>query len=209
MSESDRDKWNCRYLEGSYAGRDHPTALLEEWESELRRGRALDVACGAGRNSLFLASRGWHVDAVDISAAGLGRARAAAEARGLDVEWLEADLDAERGDPLEHVPGAGSAYDLIVLVRYVNAALIPYLAARLAEGGTLLCEEHLLSTADVVGPRSAAYRLKPGELLENVKSLTDRVRLDVLHYREGLVRDPDGRLAALAQLVLRRGAAAP
>jgi tellurite methyltransferase len=205
MNEPDRDKWNRRYLEGSYAGRDHPTALLEAREPELEPGRALDVACGAGRNSLFLASREWRVDAVDIAAAGLDRACAAAKARGLDVRWIEADLDAEQHDPLEPVLPGDGPYDLIVVVRYVNTRLIPYLIARLAEGGALLCEQHLESTEDVVGPRSAAYRLRPGELLESVKCLPDREELDVLHYREGLVQDPDGERAALAQLVLRRG----
>lgn len=207
MSEADREKWNRRYVEGAYAGRDHPTALLHDWEPRVRRGRALDVACGAGRNALYLASRGWQVDAVDIAAEGLERASAAAAARDLDVRWIEADLDARHQDPLENVlPASGSVYDLIVQVRYVNSQLLPYLAVRLAPGGTLLCEQHLDSDAEVVGPRSAAYRMRPGELLENVKSLPDHARLDVLHYREGLVRDPDGRQAALAQIVAFRSA---
>src|SRR5690606_15316789 len=159
-----------------------------------------------GRNSLFLAARGWNVDAIDIANEGLDRARATAEERGLDVQWIEADLDADRGDPLERAlpDGSGKVYDLIVLVRYVNLPLLDHLVGRLAPGGVLLCEQHLESTADVVGPRSAAFRLKSGELLENVKRLAAREPLRVLDYREGPVQDPDGRQAALVQLLLRR-----
>jgi tellurite methyltransferase len=204
MSELDRQKWNQRYRDGSYADRDHPTALLAEWEPRLPRGRALDIASGAGRNSLFLAANGWRVDGIDIAAAGLDRARAAARERGLEVLFAEADLDAEGQDPLESVLPR-LPYDLIVLVRYVNSALLPHLIARLASGGVLLCEQHVESTADVIGPRSAAYRLRSGELLQTVNSLPESEELHVLDYREGLVRDPDGRQAALAQIVLRRG----
>ncbi|HWM27888.1 MAG TPA: hypothetical protein VNQ14_05490, partial [Woeseiaceae bacterium] len=68
MSETDRLKWDERYRCGSYGGREHPTALLAEWDPRLPHGRVLDVACGAGRNSLFLAATGRQVDAIDISA---------------------------------------------------------------------------------------------------------------------------------------------
>ena len=68
MTQAERDKWNERYRGGSYEGRDHPTALLAEWAPRLPPGRALDVACGAGRNALFLARAGYSVDAVDGAA---------------------------------------------------------------------------------------------------------------------------------------------
>lgn len=204
MSDSDRLKWNERYSEGAYADREHPSALLAEWEPRLRRGRALDVACGAGRNSLFLGASGWRVDAVDIAAAGLARGRDAARARGLDVNWIEADLETDGRDPLAPL-ALPHDYDLIVLVRYVNRPLLPYLIGRLGAGGILLCEQHVDSTEDVVGPRSSAFRFRRGELLETVKRLPDPERLDVLHYSEGAVQDPDGRQAALARLVLSRG----
>ena len=78
MSNTDREKWNERYTSGAYAARTHPTQLLADWIDQLPRGRALDVACGAGRNALYLAEHGYAVDAVDISSVALDRARAAA-----------------------------------------------------------------------------------------------------------------------------------
>jgi tellurite methyltransferase len=69
MSKLDRDKWNQRYAEDSYR-KTNPVTLLEDWLPKLPVGRALDVACGAGRNALFLARAGFTVDAIDISHAG-------------------------------------------------------------------------------------------------------------------------------------------
>ena len=71
MSTVERDKWNERYREGAYEERTHPTALLAEWLPRLPRGTALDVACGAGRNAIYLAAHGYRVTAVDNR--GVGR----------------------------------------------------------------------------------------------------------------------------------------
>jgi len=149
------------------------------------------VACGAGRNALFLAAAGFAVDALDISTVALERGRRTAVERGLDVDWRSADFD----DPL--VPALRPNYDLIVWVRYVNRALLPFLIARLNPGGHLICEQHLETAANVAGPRSAGFRLRAGELREAAGSMAVR------HYNEGLVVDPDGRTVALAQLVAR------
>jgi tellurite methyltransferase len=85
VSQAERDKWDERYRSGSYEDRTHPTALVATWLPLLRAGTALDVACGAGRNALFLAASGFQVDALDISAVGLDRGRRDAERRGLSV----------------------------------------------------------------------------------------------------------------------------
>jgi len=199
LSQSDREKWDARYRGGAYAGRRHPTALLDRFAAELPRGAALDVASGAGRNALFLASRGFTVDAVDVSAVALERLRADAAAAGLAIRGFVADLE-------DGIPGSvplGDCYDLIVLVRYVNQPLMPALIERLANGGVLLVEQHLQTSLDVVGPRSEAFRLAPNALLEAVRPLR------VHYYREGVVTDPDGQPAALAQAVASHGDAGP
>jgi SAM-dependent methyltransferase len=195
LSLADLEKWDARYRSGSYAGRRHPTALLERYIGSLPRGSALDVACGGGRNALFLAESGFDVDAVDISTAGLERLRADAAAGGYTIRDLEADL--ERGIP-ESLP-LKDCYDLIVMVRYVNQPLIGALIERLAEGGLLVSEQHLRTDLDVVGPRNDAFRLDPNALLDSARELR------VHFYREGVVTDPDGRRAALAQIIAARG----
>jgi len=189
VSAAERDKWDARYRDGAYESRPHPCALLAEWLPRLPRGRALDIACGAGRNALHLAAHGYTVTALDISAVGLERGRRTAVARGLGVEWLCADLDDAPDSALPRGP-----FELIVWVRYIHPKLMPHVLARLAAGGALLCEQHLTTTAEVVGP-SAAFRLEPGELARSAHGL------DVLHDYEGLLVDPDGRTVAVAQLV--------
>jgi tellurite methyltransferase len=208
MSESDREKWNKRFREGAYLERKHPSAIVADWAPRLPVGRALDVACGAGRNSVFLAARGWTVDAIDISRAGLEIGMRFAAECGVDVRWIEADLDAPGSDPLVAHSDA-NGYGLVLVVRYVNMTLLPRLIGKLAVGGTLICEQHLRSTETVVGPSNPAFRVAAGQLSQTVKRLPDAASLDVLHYTEGLVQDPDGRTAALARLVLRRCDAAP
>jgi SAM-dependent methyltransferase len=198
MSVADRIKWDERYRAGAYADREHPSALLAEWEPQLPRGRALDVASGAGRNSLFLAATGRSVDAVDISAVALDRARETAKARHLKIRWIEADLE---NDPAVTLPR--ERYDLIVLIRYVNAKLLKALLERLSTNGMLLCEQHVESREDVVGPKNPAFRLRRNELLRDVMGQKEPGD-SVVYYSEGLVTEPDGKRAALAQLVLRR-----
>ena len=190
MSDTDRIKWNQRYAAGAYSERTHPSAFLQEWIERIPPGRALDVACGTGRNALYLASKGFDVDAIDISSAGLMRARESAQQQRLQVNWLEHDLE----EPLS----LGSDYQLIVVIRYVNLPLIRQLTSTLARGGLLLCEQHLVSDADVIGPTNPAYRVKHGDLLAVTGELL------ILESSEGVVTEPDGQKAALARVVAQR-----
>ncbi len=189
MSDEDRDKWNLRYAEDSYEKR-NPVQLLEDWLPKMTPGRALDVACGAGRNALRLAQAGFRVDAIDISAEGLRQARAQAAAAGLDINWIEHDLD-------EPFSFAGD-YDLILVLWYVDLDLITRLCEHLAPGGYLLCEEHLVASVDVIGPGSARFRVEPGALRAAVAPL------DVLLYEESVEVVDEGDRVASARVVGRK-----
>ena len=112
MSDADRERWNARYAAGEYAARTYPSRLLAAWIGRLPRGRALDVACGLGRNAIHLAANGYAVDAMDISGVALARARERAETAGVAVNWIETDL--ERPDI------ARDAYDVIVVARFLD-----------------------------------------------------------------------------------------
>lgn len=189
MSAADRDRWNTRYADGAYESRRHPSPFLEQIAHLLPvNGRALDLACGAGRNAMYLAHRGLNVDAVDISRVALERARA--DAGELPIRWLERDLD----DGFE----AAVDYDLIVNIRYVNLSLVSKLIESLRPGGVLVIEQHLATAADVVGPKNPGYRVDEGELGRVANGMF------VEHIDEGLIDDPDGRRAALARLVARK-----
>ena len=83
-------------------------------------------------------------------------------------------------------------------MRYVNAALWPSVLSRLAPGGHVLVEQHLATDSEVVGPTSAGFRLARGELALAAASLV------TVYAHEGHIVDPDGRTAAVAQLIARR-----
>ena len=112
MSSTDRQKWDERYRTGAYQDRDRPSKFLTRWLPKISSRRALDLACGAGRNALYLAESGFTVDAVDVSGVGLARAKASACDRGITVNWIEQDLDTG-------LAGV-DRYDLILMIRYVN-----------------------------------------------------------------------------------------
>ncbi|MEM7078383.1 MAG: class I SAM-dependent methyltransferase [Pseudomonadota bacterium] len=199
MSDADRSKWDSRYAAGAYGERRHPSPFLVEQCRSLALSaplRALDVACGAGRNALYLAGLGMRVDAVDISNVALNRLRQSARDDGVTLETHCHDLDL----PLD-LPGG--AYGLIVMVRYVNARLLAALPEMLQPGGILLVEEHLTSHVTVNGPGSARFRLPAGALRHTLLD-SAAVTIDLLHEFEGLVEEPDGERAALTQVVARR-----
>ncbi len=199
VSQADQDKWNARYREGAYATRTHPSALLAEWLPKLKlwetHPRAIDVACGTGRNAIYLARRGWQVDAVDISAVALDQLTDTATAESLPITCIQADLEDGVRRPADLF--TANRYDLAVMVRYTNLPLIDKLKGVLKAGGYLIVEEHLVTEADVVGPGNPQFRVAPDALRDAVGGL------DIIAYREGTVNDPDGRPAELAQLVAR------
>jgi len=188
LSDKDREKWNQRYAEDSYQ-KNNPVTLIENWLPRLPVGRALDVACGAGRNALLLAQAGYQVDAIDISSVGLDQARQKAEQQGLSIRWIEQDLD--------QAYAFDTDYDLIVVLWYVNLALITQLCDCLAPGGYLLCEEHLITDQKVVGPAALNYRVAPGDLREAMSGL------DVLLYEESIEMNAAGEQVASARVVVK------
>lgn len=194
MSDADRRKWDARYRQGGAEETGPPSALLEEVLADedflaTRPSTALDVACGSGRNALYLAGRGFEVDAVDISPEALARGRMAADRLGLTIRWLQRDLD--EGLVL---PGP---YDLIVMTRYLNLALIPTLGRLLNPGGRLVVEVFLdwQGNEPVTGPRNASFRAAPGALARSCRELS------VLQLEEGPITGRHGRVEALARIV--------
>jgi tellurite methyltransferase len=188
MSEQDRNKWNQRYAENSYH-KNNPVTLVEDWLPSLPVGKALDVACGAGRNSILLAQAGYQVDAIDISHEGLNLARQKAENQDLGINWIEHDLD----EPYQF----DSDYDLIIVLWYVNLALITRLCGCLTPGGYLLCEEHLSTDQEVIGPGSLNFRVAPGVLRDAVSGV------GVQLYEESIELTAEGERVASARAVVK------
>ncbi|MCH8990304.1 MAG: class I SAM-dependent methyltransferase [Acidobacteria bacterium] len=192
MTETERENWDRRYAKGDYQPRTEPAPFLEEWLNRLPTGRALDVACGTGRNALRLAEVGYATEAVDISEVAIERARSEADRRGLTIEWRRADLD--------KIELPEARYDLITVIRYVNRDLWPRLVAALSPNGAVLIEHHLQTEAVVDGPQSPEFRLRPQELLAAFRDLR------IVYYSETLEpADRPNATFALARMVAYQG----
>jgi tellurite methyltransferase len=196
MSQADQQKWEKRYREGAYAERPHPSAWLLHCSASMTQTaqgtHALDLACGAGRNSIYLARLGYRVDAVDIAGEALRRGTLRAQTEGVTgICWLQQDLDDWRA-------GAQPGYGLVLISRYLDLTLVAAIAGRLLPGGYLICEVHLQTSAAVAGPSGSEFRAAPGAL----KAAAGK--LEMIEYSEGLVTDPDGSVVAVARLFGRR-----
>ena len=135
----DRAAWNARYAGKELVWSAGPNRFLVSEAGGLPPGRALDLACGEGRNAIWLAEQGWQVTGVDFSDVAIEKARAIAAKRGVDVDFRVADLLAY--EPPEQ------AFDLVIVfyLQLVADELRPILdrAARaVAPGGTFLLVGH-------------------------------------------------------------------
>src|SRR3954464_11789764 len=88
----DQQKWDEKYAAAEIPH--EPSAVLRSLELLLpKRGRAIDVAGGAGRNAIWLAVLGLDVTIADISPRGLALAQERAAERGISITPLQADLE--------------------------------------------------------------------------------------------------------------------
>lgn len=165
------EDWDHRYEGTGLVWTATPNRFLVAEVDGLAPGAALDVGCGEGRNAVWLAEQGWRVTGVDFSPVGLDKARRLAEARGVDVEWVLADLRSYR--PPE------DAYDLVVVLylhlpaadrRAVHAAV----ARALRPGAVLLVVGHDLTnvTDGYGGPQDASVLFTPDDVAADVAELS-------------------------------------
>lgn len=151
----DSREWDERYSYDEYTWRTEPNQFVAAELADLPPGRALDLAAGEGRNAVWLAGRGWRVTAVDFSRVGLAKGRKLAAERGVDVDWVVADL-------LDYVPSPG-VFDL-VLISYLHlepksrTVVLGRAAAALAPGGILFLVGHDVAnlTEGTGGPQDPA-----------------------------------------------------
>lgn len=192
MSDKDREIWNERYLQGAYAERTSPSEVLKDWLDLCPPGRALDVACGAGRNARFLSANGFETVGLDISDVAIRRARELDEAAGQEVDYLVHDLD--RGIPLL------GKFNLVVIVRFLDWQLISGIDQHLHTNGCVLLEQHLRfdCTESLAGPQSNRFRVDPGEVQAHIS------HMEILREFDGVVSDHDGRKSAVVRVLARK-----
>ena len=168
----DATRWDARYEGRSLATPSRPDALTDELAALLpQSGAALDVAAGAGGQSLWLAQRGLSVIALDVSPAAVRLAGDAARSVGLGhrVDVRVADLDDGLDPSLEHL-------DVIVCQRFRATHLYQTFAERLAPGGFAVVT--VLSHTGAVAP--GPFHAPSGELTRAF----DRADVEMLRHVE-------------------------
>ena len=135
----EQPSWDERYGGADRVWSGRPNAVLVSEVAGLTPARALDLGCGEGGDAIWLAEQGWEVTAADFSEAGLARAAAHAQERGVEVEWRHADLR-------EWTPG-GEQWDLVTscFLHLLGDGMVratAQMAAAVAPGGTLLVAGH-------------------------------------------------------------------
>lgn len=177
-----REDWNRRYAEIDSLWSLTPNRFLVAETEDLRPGKALDLACGEGRNAIWLAERGWQVTAVDYSEVAIEKARRRAAEEHVEVDFHVQDLLAFEPDR--------RAYDLVVvLYLQIPAAerrqVLAAAAEAVALGGTLLLVGHdlLNATEGVGGPSDPSVLYTPEDIVAELPGLqiekAERVLRDV------------------------------
>jgi tellurite methyltransferase len=192
--------WDERYRNGEHTIKE-PSPLLRTAISNLKPGRALDIACGVGRHAIFLAEHGWIVTAVDSSRVGIeilqkrareagrsariepgsparqprwgGRAGGAQASCLQSIEARVADLEFHE---FQIEPGT---YDLVCVFYYLQRDLFPPIRAGVKQGGTVVAAIHLNDGREDAKPRNPAFLLNPGELKQLFADW------EITYYREG------------------------
>ncbi len=126
--QTDAKKWDAKYQQCTDAVREADDFLVQ-WTHLMRGGRALDLACGRGQNAVYLARRGYWVDAVDISVQALRQLTAQVKQLDLAVGCVAADLD--------YWPIPVMTYDLVAVFYFYAPHRTADLAASLRPGGLL------------------------------------------------------------------------
>lgn len=167
----------------------NPSSWVQRFAPQIAAGgHVLDLACGSGRHSRYLADLGYQVEALDRDEAAL-----AGLANIPNIAPRHADV--EEGPWPYH----SRWFDGIVVTNYLHRPLLPLLINALGEGGVLIYETFMIGNERFGKPSNSHFLLRPGELLEVV-----RRRLHVVAFEEGEIESP--KPAMVQRLCATRGA---
>ena len=150
-----------------------PARFLVENTDLLPKGRALDVAMGNGRNTVYLARMGFEVEGVDKSAQAVNRAMKLARKSGVIIRAKVADLEDNF-----HIEKCG--YDLIICFNYLQRSLIRQIKDGLRSGGMVVYETFIVDQVQFGKPKNLNHLLKHNELLDFFRDFR------CLRFREGV-----------------------
>jgi len=180
----DKARWNEKYNKMPMPVK--VAKIVEKYACMATIGDALDIAAGTGRNTHFLAEKGFVVDAVDYSDYALSKIRDMAT-----INKIETDLDTYR---LKF-----NAYDLIVNCNYLDRRHFPQIKEALKEGGLLIFETFIMTHGEGYHqPSNLDFVLRKNELLHTF------IGLDIIYYEERVDLNLSGEKVKVASLVGRK-----
>ncbi len=184
MSLKDKEKWNAKYNGDGYITGTDPCEWLESYANLLvAGGKALDIAAGEGRNSVFVASLGYEVISMDISEIALAKAQRLANEKNVKITTLSTDLDNSSLPENE--------YDLVLCFNFLERKLFPEIRKTLRSGGILFYETFNVDYLKY-------SRFKKEWVLEQNELLKVFNDFRILRYRE-VDEDPKGYASLIAQ----------
>jgi 2-polyprenyl-3-methyl-5-hydroxy-6-metoxy-1,4-benzoquinol methylase len=149
MAQEDKERWNEKYQNNKIP--DEPVKLITDYAKLATGSHALDIACGMGRHSKYLASLGFEVDALDISNVALEPLKEIPHIHAKEVDFDTYSLPKEK-------------YDLIVCTYYLERKLFPQMIEALKPNGMILFETFLQHPDNERAPSNPDFMLKEGEL---------------------------------------------
>jgi SAM-dependent methyltransferase len=191
--DGDRERWNAKWRERAGELEGEAAFLSEHADLLPARGKALDVAGGAGRNAIWLARRGLDVTIVDIADVALDKAERWATTAGLAkrMRFVHADLD--RDLPLAPL------FDVVIVFHYLNRARRDDYASLLVDGGVLVAAQPTVANLSRHPKPGREYLVEPGEMERWVRGLG----MDVLVAREGWTDEGRHEAAVIAKRASR------
>jgi SAM-dependent methyltransferase len=162
-AEQDKIRWDKKYADKKYLFGREAIPFLQDHVDLLPKGHVLDLAMGEGRNSVYLATKGFQVTGVDISAEGLKKAATLAAELGVTITTVVADLESYE------IPA--NSFDVIICTYYLQRDLFPKIATALKPGGIALIETYTMDHIQYSPRFNKAFLLEPNELLTMLPGL--------------------------------------
>ena len=172
MAQEDKIKWNKKHTHSKITP--EPLELITRYSALSKGKKALDIACGLGRHSKYLASNGFEVDALDIS--------------NVAIESLQniENINAQEVD-FDSYTLLRNQYDLVICTYFLDRNIFHQIHSALNDRGLVIVETFLYHKENERKSSNEAYLLKEGELLEIFSQ-----QFEILYLKEYWGEDYEG-----------------
>ena len=150
--------------------------FIDQYSDLCADKKGLDLACGSGRDSVYMTNNGWSMTSVDYSQSALDRLQALAKLnqQQVDVKKIDLERDPQQLDKLE------GQYSAVIVIRYLHRDLFEQLRSLIAPKGFIIYQTFLTGCEQFGSPRNPRFLLKPRELAERFSDF--KIYKDEIEY---------------------------